>query len=46
MSDQADPAPYELRLRKVAGAWKVASDTVMPWPDLATASGFLPPRTK
>jgi hypothetical protein len=44
MSDQADPALYELRLRKVAGAWKVAGETVMP--DLATARGFLPPRTK
>jgi hypothetical protein len=46
MSDQADPALYELRLSKVAGAWKVAGETVMPWPDLATARGFLPPRTK
>jgi hypothetical protein len=46
MSDQADPALYELRLRKVAGTWLVAGETVMPWPDLATARGFLPPRTK
>ncbi|CAM0998411.1 SnoaL-like domain-containing protein [Rhodanobacter sp. Root179] len=46
MSDQADPALYELRLRKVDGTWLVAGETVMPWPDLATARGFLPPRTK
>ncbi|WP_426703039.1 hypothetical protein ACPPVV_08620 [Rhodanobacter sp. Col0626] len=46
MGDQADPALYELRLRKVAGAWLVAGETVMPWPDLTTARGFLPPRTK
>ncbi len=46
MSEQADPALYELRLRKVDGAWLVAGETVMPWPDLATARGFLPPRTK
>ncbi|GAA0263333.1 hypothetical protein [Rhodanobacter caeni] len=46
MSNQADPALYELRLRKVDGAWKVAGETVMPWPELATARGFLPPRTR
>jgi hypothetical protein len=46
MSEQADPALYELRLRKVDGAWKVAGETVMPWPELATARGFLPPRTR
>jgi hypothetical protein len=46
MSDQADPALYELRLRRVDGTWLVAGETVMPWPDLATARGFLPPRTK
>jgi hypothetical protein len=46
MSEQADPALYELRLRKVEGKWLVAGETVLPWPDLATARGFLPPRTK
>lgn len=46
MSEQADPALYELRLRKVDGAWKVAGETVMPWPELTTARGFLPPRTR
>jgi ketosteroid isomerase-like protein len=46
MSEQADPALYELRLRKVDDAWQVAGETVLPWPDLSTASGFLPPRTK
>lgn len=45
MSEKADPALYELRLRKVGGAWKVSGETVLPWPDLATARGFLPPRT-
>ena len=45
MSEQADPALYELRLRKVDGDWLVAGETVMPWPDLTTARGFLPPRT-
>ncbi|MEO7051557.1 MAG: hypothetical protein ABI128_07815 [Rhodanobacter sp.] len=46
MSEQADPALYELRLRRVDGAWCVAGETVLPWPDLSTARGFLPPRTK
>ena len=45
MSRQADPALYELRLRRVDGTWRVAGETVLPWPDLATARGFLPPRT-
>jgi len=45
MSDRADPALYELRLRKVDGRWLVCGETVMPWPDLAQAKGFLPPRT-
>jgi len=46
MSERADPALYELRLRRVDGKWRVAGETVLPWPDLATARGFLPPRTK
>ncbi len=46
MSHEADPALYELRLRKVDGGWKVAGETVAPWPDLAMARGFLPPRSK
>lgn len=46
MSQQADPALYELRLRKVEGKWLVAGETVLPWPDLSTARGFLPPRTR
>lgn len=46
MSQQADPALYELRLRKVEGKWLVAGETVLPWPDLSTAKGFLPPRTR
>ncbi|MCX7512249.1 hypothetical protein [Frateuria sp. STR12] len=46
MSPDADPALYELRLRKVQGKWMVAGETVLPWPDLATARGFLPPRTR
>lgn len=46
MSEQADPALYELRLRKDAGKWRVAGETVLPWPDLAMARGFLPPRTR
>ena len=44
MSDQANPALYELRLRKVDGRWLVCGETVMPWPDLTSARGFLPPR--
>ncbi len=44
MSHEADPALYELRLRKVDGEWKVAGETVSPWPDLTMARGFLPPR--
>ena len=44
MSDQADPALYELRLRKIDGRWLVCGETVLPWPDLDNARGFLPPR--
>lgn len=44
MSDLADPALYELRLRKIEGRWLVSGETVLPWPDLASARGFLPPR--
>lgn len=44
MSDRADPALYELRLRRTEGKWLVAGETVLPWPDLAHAKGFLPPR--
>lgn len=44
MSTQADPAMYELRLKKIAGNWLVCGETVTPWPDLAKAKGFLPPR--
>lgn len=43
MSPLADPALYELRLKKVDGAWRVFGETVAPWPDLAKASRFLPP---
>lgn len=46
MSEQADPALYELRLRKVSGSWLVAGETVLPWPDLSNAKGFLPPRSR
>ncbi|KIQ27910.1 hypothetical protein RT97_21890 [Variovorax paradoxus] len=45
MSQEADPALYELRLRRTGGRWLVAGETVLPWPDLAHAKGFLPPRT-
>ena len=45
MSDEADAALYELRLRKVGGRWLVSGETVLPWPDLVNAKGFLPPRT-
>jgi hypothetical protein len=46
MSQQADPAMYELRLRKVDGKWLVSGETVSPWPDLSKAKGFLPPRKR
>lgn len=46
MSSQADAALYELRLRKIRGRWLVSGETVLPWPDLTSAKGFLPPRTK
>ncbi|MDR6890338.1 MULTISPECIES: hypothetical protein [Variovorax] len=45
MSQNADPALYELRLRRTDGKWLVSGETVLPWPDLANAKGFLPPRT-
>lgn len=44
MSSKADAAFYELRLKKIDGAWRVCGETVMPWPDLERAKGFLPPR--
>lgn len=44
MSHRADPAMYELRLRRTAGRWQVSGETVSPWPDLSMAKGFLPPR--
>lgn len=44
MSEKAAAAIYELRLKKLGGKWKVAGETVVPWPDLATVSSFLPPR--
>ncbi|TZG32370.1 hypothetical protein [Agrobacterium sp. B1(2019)] len=44
MSDLASPAFYELRLRRVNGDWRVSGETVLPWPELATVTGFLPPR--
>jgi hypothetical protein len=44
MSDRASPAFYELRLRRVNGDWRVSGETVLPWPELATVKGFLPPR--
>lgn len=45
MSNVADAALYELRLKKVDGNWKVAGETVSPWPDVANSNGFLPPRS-
>ncbi|MFB9947612.1 hypothetical protein ACFFP0_02070 [Rhizobium puerariae] len=44
MSDRASPAFYELRLRRTNGDWQVSGETVLPWPDLTTVKGFLPPR--
>jgi hypothetical protein len=44
MSDRAAPAFYELRLRRMGGGWRVSGETVLPWPDLSTVTGFLPPR--
>jgi hypothetical protein len=44
MSDRAAPAFYELRLRRLNGDWRVSGETVLPWPELATVQGFLPPR--
>lgn len=44
MSDSASPAFYELRLFRADGKWRVKGETVLPWPDLDTAKGFLPPR--
>jgi len=46
MSQKAAAAFYELRLKRIQGEWKVAGETVVPWPDLATVSGFLPPRER
>lgn len=45
MSPDAPPAMYELRLRKDAGTWMVAGETVTPWPG-GIDGNFLPPRRK
>lgn len=44
MSPLADAAFYELRLTRADGKWRVCGETVLPWPDVTTANGFLPPR--
>jgi len=44
MSERADAALYELRLVKRGNSWKVAGETVLPWPELSSVKGFLPPR--
>ncbi|MGK7652222.1 hypothetical protein ACSQ76_07355 [Roseovarius sp. B08] len=46
MSQQAHPAFYELRLRKSEAGWQVCGETVLPWPELTSTAGFLPPRTQ
>lgn len=45
MSPTNLPAMYELRLRKEAGGWKVAGETVTAWPRAEDAGDFLPPRS-
>ncbi|WP_118134149.1 hypothetical protein [Oceanicella sp. SM1341] len=44
MSPVAEPALYELRLRRLPEGWRCTGETVQPWPDLARAGAFLPPR--
>lgn len=43
MNPALPPAMYELRLRKEAGTWMIAGETVTPWPG-GIAGNFLPPR--
>lgn len=43
MSPDAPPAMYELRLRKDLDIWRVAGETVTPWPG-GVDGNFLPPR--
>ncbi len=43
MSPDAPPAMYELRMRKDSGTWRVAGETVTPWPG-GIDGAFLPPR--
>nr|WP_047168169.1 nuclear transport factor 2 family protein [Sphingomonas sp. Y57] len=43
MSPDAPPAMYELRLRKDSDIWRVAGETVTPWPG-GVDGNFLPPR--
>ena len=45
MSADAPPAMYELRLRKSCDSWRVAGETVTPWPG-GIDGNFLPPRRK
>jgi hypothetical protein len=37
-------AMYELRVRKEDKAWKLASETAIPWPAAADGNDFPPPR--
>ena len=46
MSHKAAAAFYELRLKRIGSEWKVAGETVVPWPDLSAVKGFLPPRER
>jgi hypothetical protein len=45
MNPATPPALYELRLRKHAGGWQVAGETVVAFPRAEDADDFLPPRT-
>ncbi|WP_089174526.1 hypothetical protein [Bosea sp. AS-1] len=44
MSPHAPPALYELRLRKEAGSWQIAGETVTAFPHAEDADDFLPKR--
>jgi len=45
MSPDSPPAMYELRMRNDDGQWRVAGETVTPWPG-GIDGNFLPARTR
>lgn len=46
MDPEAAASFYELRLKKREGSWKVAGETISPWPDFVTSQGDVLPASR